>query len=73
MLPLQCTNKRLKELKTDLSLIKDTDPVPLWHANLLTLDRRKCVLFTNDKNQIFISRARDEEGNLSSFGRRMCG
>lgn len=51
MLTLQCTNKLLKELKTDLSPIKDTDPVTLWHANLLTLDRRKCVLFTNDKTR----------------------
>ena len=51
MLTLQCTNKLLKELKTDLSPIKDTDPVSLWHANLLTLDRRKCALFTNDKTR----------------------
>ena len=51
MLTLQCTNKLLKELKTDLSPVKDTDPITLWHANLLTLDRRKCVLFTNDKTR----------------------
>jgi len=48
MLTLQCTQKLLKELNTELSPIKDTDPIALWHANLLMLDRRKCVLFTND-------------------------
>lgn len=51
MLTLQCTSKLLKELKTELSPVKDTDPITLWHANLLTLDRRKCVLFTNDKTR----------------------
>ncbi len=51
MLTLQCTQKLLKEIKTDLSPFKDTDPITLWHANLLTLDRRKCVLFTNDKTR----------------------
>ena len=51
MLTLQCTQKRLKELKTDISPDKDINPISLWHANLLTLDRRKCVLFTNDKTR----------------------
>ncbi len=51
MLTLQCTQKLLKELKSDLSPVKDTDPVTLWHANLLTIDRRKCVLFTNDQTR----------------------
>lgn len=51
MLTLQCTQKLLKELKSDLSPVKNADPVTLWHANLLTLDRRKCVLFTNDQTR----------------------
>ena len=51
MLILQCTQKLLKELKADLSPVKDTDPITLWHANLITCDRRKCVLFTNDKTR----------------------
>ena len=38
-------------LNTDISPVKDTDPVALWHANLLILDRRKCVLFANDKTR----------------------
>jgi hypothetical protein len=51
MLTLQCTQKLLKELDVEVSPIKDTDPIALWHANLLILDRRKCVLFTNDKTR----------------------
>ena len=51
MLTLQCTQKLLKELKTEISPVKDTDPIALWHANLLILDRRKCVLFTNDQTR----------------------
>ena len=51
MLTLQCTNKLLKELKADLSPVKDTDPITLWHANLIMLERRKCALFTNDQTR----------------------
>ena len=54
MLTLQCTQKLLKELKADISPVKDMDPISLWHANLLTLDRRKCVLFTNDQTRYSI-------------------
>ena len=43
-----CTLKLLKELKTPIT----TNPDPAsesWHANLLRIDRRKCVLLTHDK------------------------
>ena len=46
---IRCTKKLLNELK-----IKPTDDIGRsknisnWHANLLWIDRRKCVLFTND-------------------------
>ena len=46
---LRCTKKLLNELK-----IKPSEETNLsgdlgsWHANLLRIDRRKCVLFTND-------------------------
>jgi len=48
---IRCTQKLLKELK-----IKPTEKSPIfgyiggWHANLLRIDRRKCVLFTNDQS-----------------------
>ena len=47
---IRCTKKLLTELK-----IKPTEDIGRsenignWHANLLWIDRRKCVLFTNDK------------------------
>jgi hypothetical protein len=52
MLVLRCTAKLLKELGCEPA---DTDDVAkahvlnVWFANLLRLDRRKCVLFTNEK------------------------
>ncbi|MCP3685597.1 MAG: hypothetical protein GY861_23345 [bacterium] len=47
---IRCTKKLLNELK-----IKQTEDIGQsygignWHANLLWIDRRKCVLFTNDQ------------------------
>ena len=49
MLLLCCTQKLLKELKQEPANV-----VPLksllgsWHANLLMIERHKCVLATND-------------------------
>jgi len=50
---IRCTKKLLKEL--DVSLV-EPDKIPLpteglgnWYANLLRIDRRKCLLFTNEK------------------------
>jgi len=46
---IRCTQKLLKELKQE-----PTNVVPLnhllgsWHANLLIVERHKCVLVTND-------------------------
>jgi hypothetical protein len=50
---IQCTGKLQKEMglkPSDLSC-KDPDPVILgrWHANLIYINRRKCILFANDK------------------------
>lgn len=47
---IRCTRKLLSELQ----MKPGGDSVPTagiggWHANLLRIDRRKCVLFTNDK------------------------
>ncbi|MBM4135671.1 MAG: hypothetical protein FJ241_02450 [Nitrospira sp.] len=51
---IHCTRKLLKEL--DVPLV-EPDKVPLpteglgnWYANLLRIDRRKCLLFTNEKS-----------------------
>jgi len=46
---IRCTKKLLTELKTKLSegAISSSE-VGSWHANLLRIDRRRCILFTND-------------------------
>ncbi len=46
---IRCTQKLLKELAVPPVAI-DNPPGTLgpWHANLLRIQRRKCVLFTND-------------------------
>ncbi len=46
---LRCTKKLLTELKTKPSEETTSyDEVGSWHANILRVDRRKCVLFTHD-------------------------
>jgi hypothetical protein len=47
---IRCTQKLLKELKVE-PCDQETMPSQLgdWHANLLRLERRKCVLFTQDQ------------------------
>lgn len=52
MAVIQCTKKLLTELKReDSGATIPTSPLGNWHANLLTLDRRKCVIFTNDQTR----------------------
>lgn len=49
---IHCTAKLLKELGTPPLQSPDTlNPEGLgnWYANLLRIDRRKCILFTNEK------------------------
>jgi hypothetical protein len=49
MAVLRCTKKLLKELKTVGSAgVHPAGPLGGWHANLLRIDRRKCVLFTQN-------------------------
>jgi len=46
---IRCTKKLLTELKTKPSEgATSSSEVGSWHANLLRIDRRKCILFTND-------------------------
>lgn len=49
MAVIQCTQKLIKELKVEpVQGDGAGGALSLWHANLIILDRRKCVLFTND-------------------------
>ncbi len=46
---LRCTKKLLTELKTKpLERPAFSDKVASWHANIIRVDRRKCILFTHD-------------------------
>jgi hypothetical protein len=50
---IHCTRKLLKELDVPLvesdEIIPPTEGIGNWYANLLRIDRRKCLLFTNEK------------------------
>ena len=47
---LRCTKKLLNELKIKPSEeANQSGELGSWHANLLRVDRRKCVLFTHDR------------------------
>lgn len=61
MIRLHCTKKlltklplledgRLRSQKTGLCVVRDpaTNPLSSWHANLILLQRRQCVLFVHD-------------------------
>jgi len=46
---LRCTQKLLSELKLKPSDgMQQPSELSGWHANLLRIDRRKCVLFTHN-------------------------
>lgn len=50
---IQCTKKLQKEMGLKKSELTESEPIfsflGSWHANLLYIDRRKCVLFVNNK------------------------
>ncbi len=50
---LHCTKKLLKELDVSLvepdKILQPTEGLGHWYANLLRIERRKCLLFTNEK------------------------
>src|SRR5699024_6872149 len=50
---IRCTKKLQREMglrPEDLSMAEpESSPLNAWYANLLYIDRRKCVLFTNDR------------------------
>ena len=49
MATLRCTKKLLSELRRKPSDgTQDAAKFGSWHANLLRIDRRKCILFTHD-------------------------
>lgn len=51
MITIRCTQKLLKELHLSRAQLAEPDDGVLgsWFASLFRLERRKCVLFTNDR------------------------
>ena len=50
---IRCTKKLQKEMGLKKNDISEDEPSELylgsWHANMIYIDRKKCVLFVNDK------------------------
>jgi len=51
---IQCTKKLLDELNIKPATSADEGPIFSWHANLITVKRRKAVVLVNDKNRYVI-------------------
>ncbi|WP_138419613.1 plasmid pRiA4b ORF-3 family protein [Aquibacillus sediminis] len=51
---VQCTKKLLDQLKRKPETVEDEEPLVSWHANFLTLNRRKTVVLVNDQNRYTI-------------------
>lgn len=51
---IQCTKKLLDQLNIKPELQIKEEPLFSWHANLVTVNRRKAVVLMNDKNNYII-------------------
>jgi hypothetical protein len=49
MATIRCTTTLLNQLGTKPTILPAQPSLSDWHANLLRVDRKKCVLFTNDQ------------------------
>ncbi|MCD8509707.1 MAG: hypothetical protein LRY73_07405 [Bacillus sp. (in: Bacteria)] len=49
---IQCTKKMLDELKRKPEeQVEEEAPLTSWHANIITLQRRKTLVLVNDQNR----------------------
>ncbi|WP_053957351.1 plasmid pRiA4b ORF-3 family protein [Inediibacterium massiliense] len=51
---IQCTKKLIEQLNIDLMIPEEENLLFSWHANLLTINRRKTIVLVNDKNRYII-------------------
>jgi uncharacterized protein DUF6933 len=55
---IHCTQKLLKELDVPLvepeNISAPAEGLGNWYANLLRIDRKKCLLFTNEKTLLYL-------------------
>lgn len=65
---LRCTQKLLVELKTKPTGEESKEaPFWSWHGNMFHIERRKCVLLTNDKTRFAIFIASLKKQDFESF------
>lgn len=68
---IHCTRKLLKELDVPLvepdKISLPTERLGNWYANLLRIDRRKCVIFTNEKTLYTFLIPKVLKGNLKNI------
>jgi hypothetical protein len=74
---IRCTGKLQKELGLKKAQLIDVEPrfsyLGPWHANLIHINRRKCVLFVNDRtlfNFLVPDLSRSEIRELGDYFRR---
>jgi hypothetical protein len=71
MRTLHCTLKLLKELGNpplQISTPETHEGLGNWYANLLRIDRRKCLMFTNEKTLYSFLIPRVMKQNLKNLG-----
>jgi hypothetical protein len=51
---IQCTKKLLSDLKVEPLKMSEEDELFSWHANLITINRRKTLVLVNDSNRYVI-------------------
>jgi hypothetical protein len=51
---IQCTKRLLAELKVETSEPSEEEALFSWHANMITMNRRKTLVLTNDSNRYII-------------------
>ncbi|GCD13121.1 DUF6933 domain-containing protein [Clostridium tagluense] len=51
---IQCTKKILKQLNIKSEAHPQEESLFSWHANLITVYRRKAIVLVNDKNRYVI-------------------
>ncbi|MGB9680329.1 MAG: DUF6933 domain-containing protein [Thermoanaerobacteraceae bacterium] len=51
---IQCTKKLLDVIKRKPVVYQEENLLFSWHANLITLNRRKTVVLVNDKNRYVV-------------------
>ena len=68
---IHCTKKLLNELK--INMLPDSDEISIfsWHANLITINRRKTVVLANDKTRYAVVMYGLNSKDFKNFAKRI--